>query len=272
MLDFYSYHLPTVDNPLRASAMIFSSKPSCWLASLCLSLLFKTSESLADNVPTQTHPRHNKATVSSKMPLNNMPSSPKRRMKTSSRRSNQKHLYIPQRELTPPFPDGPCGGEIITLDPSLTFDIDVRLSGNTMLLPPRPIQVWLPPGYYDNDKSHKYPTLYCHDGQNVVSDASSWTGRSWRLPGALTRLAEHGLLRGNNNLLPIVVLLPCMEGDLIPGIKRRHLEYGDVNLPFAQAHADFVADTVKPLVDARFSTNPNTCYSIGSSLGGQAGV
>ena len=184
----------------------------------------------------------------------------------ASRSRNRKQLYVPTRELTPPFPDGPCGGEIVTLDPSITFDIDVRLSGNTLMLPPRSIQVWLPPGY--DEKKQKYPTLYCHDGQNAIIDAESWTGRSWRLTGALTRLADHGIV----DILPIVVLIPSMDGDLVPGIRRRHLEYGDVNIPFAQAHADFVALTLKPLIDARFATDPTACFAIGSSLGGQAAL
>uniref|UniRef100_A0A7S3LCX0 Esterase n=1 Tax=Amphora coffeiformis TaxID=265554 RepID=A0A7S3LCX0_9STRA len=169
----------------------------------------------------------------------------------------KKILHIPRRELTPPFPDGLCGGELITLDDNLP--------SNNLLLPSRPIKVWLPPGY---DPQKKYTTLYCHDGQNAVSDEDSWTGRSWRLTGALTRLADHGLLES----LPIVVLLPSMDGDLIPGMRRRHLEYGDVNIPFAQAHADFVALTIKPLVDARFATCPDKSFAIGSSLGGQAAL
>lgn len=183
--------------------------------------------------------------------------------------TKRKKIYVPKRPLAPPFPNGPCGGKIVTLDPSLTFDTDVRLSGNKLLLPPRPIQLWLPPGYNEHSDC-RHPTLYCHDGQSVVSDAESWTGRSWRLTGALTRLANHGLLR---TPMPIVVLLPSMEGDLIPGLRKRHLEYGDVHLPFAQAHADFVALTVKPLVDARFATLASReTYAMGASLGGQAAL
>ena len=174
-------------------------------------------------------------------------------------RSSKKKLYIPRRELTPPFPDGLCGGELITLDDNLPV--------NNWLLPPRPIKVWIPPGY--DPQKNFYPTLYCHDGQNAVSDDDSWTGRSWRLAGALTRLAEHEMLGSS---LPIVVLLSSMDGDLIPGMRRRHLEYGDVNIPFAQAHADFVALNVKPLVDACFATRPDKCFAIGSSLGGQAAL
>ncbi|MGK3755645.1 MAG: pimeloyl-ACP methyl ester carboxylesterase [Bacillariaceae sp.] len=51
-------------------------------------------------------------------------------------------------------------------------------------------------------------------------------------------------------------------------------EYGDINFPFAQAHADFVANTVKPLIDNRFRTDPSPEHNfvIGSSLGGQASL
>jgi enterochelin esterase-like enzyme len=227
-----------------------------------------TSTTTATTDTTNISPStiHNATSLLSldKKPKNNIQTS----TATTTPAVNHK-FYVPTRPLTPPFPDGPCGGQLVTLDPSFTFDVDVRLAGNTVLLPRRPIQVWLPPGY-NPTSTKKYPTLYCHDGQNAVSDAMSWTGRSWRLTGALTRLADHGMLPQDQ--LPIVVLLPSMDGDLIPGIRRRHLEYGDINLPFSQAHCDFVALTVKPLVDAQFATNPNATYAIGSSLGGQAAL
>ena len=68
-----------------------------------------------------------------------------------------------------------------------------------------------------------------------------------------------------------MVLLPSASDDFLPGIRRRHLEYGDYNLFFAQAHAEYVAKTIKPLIDARFHTKPLKSFVIGSSLGGQAG-
>jgi enterochelin esterase-like enzyme len=174
----------------------------------------------------------------------------------------------PTRELTYPFPNGRCGGTVVTIPPSDTYAIDVDLAGNSLFLTPRPIQVWLPPNYSDQAR---YPVLYCHDGQNAMEDSSSWTGRSWRLTGALTRLAEHNKLQG---AIPIVVMLPSEETDLLPGVRRRHLEYGDMNLPFARAHVDFVANTVKPLIDSMFSTytGPEDTYAIGTSMGGQASL
>lgn len=160
-----------------------------------------------------------------------------------------------------------------------------------MVLLPRTIRIWLPPGY-DEDGEVGHPVLYVHDGQNAMEDNDSWTGASWRLTGALTRLADHQLIcsqkevtngdiqkdnqpaQSQDEKLPIVVLLPSAEGDWLPGVRRRHLEYGDMNLPFAQAHADFVANTVKPLVDNRFRTDPSPehTFCMGSSLGGQASL
>lgn len=185
-------------------------------------------------------------------------------------RPTNNNPVVRRRRLEPPFPDGPCGGTLVVIPPEETFGVDVKLAtinlGGDLVLPPRSLKVWLPPGY-----SSGHPTLYVHDGQNSMEDLESWTGASWRLAGALTRIADHGLLQGP---LPVVVLLPSMDGDLLPGIRRRHLEYGDSNLPFAQAHADFVANTVKPLIDARFRTNPSpqNTFAIGSSLGGQASL
>jgi pimeloyl-ACP methyl ester carboxylesterase len=176
-----------------------------------------------------------------------------------------------RRQLAPPFPNGPCGGEVITIPPEDTYAIDVNLAnvnlGGDLILPPRPIHVWLPPSYKTGNDKH--PVLYCHDGQNALQDSCSWTGASWRMAGALTRLADHGLIRGP---LPILVLLESADGNIFPGIRRRHLEYGDVNVYFAQAHADFVAKTVKPLIDNQFRTNSIESYTIGSSLGGQASL
>jgi len=183
------------------------------------------------------------------------------------RQRRKQFMASPPRPLQPPFPNGKCGGTLVTIPPEDTFGIDPIL--NSILLPPRPIQVWLPPTY-DGSKEQTYPVLYCHDGQNAVEDGSSWTGSSWRLTGALTRLAERNLLHS----VPIVVLLPSADGDLLPGLKRRHAEYGDTANAVAQAHADFVVQTVKPLIDAKFRTCPkseSTC-AIGTSLGGQASL
>lgn len=180
-------------------------------------------------------------------------------------------LKTPVRELKPPFPNGLNGGRIVTLPPSRHYD--VTKSANSFLLPPRDISVWLPPDY-DKHADMAFPVLYVHDGQNAMMDESSWTGYSWRLAGALMRLAERKLLdTTETHSPPIVVMMPCAE-ERFAFVPRRHLEYGDISQNFAQAHADFVGETLKPLVDSMFRTMPekeNTSV-IGSSLGGQASL
>jgi enterochelin esterase-like enzyme len=195
----------------------------------------------------------------------------------SDQLDNHKREYrhsVPVRPLAPPFPDGLNGGRIVTIPPEETYAIDVSLSGNTIVLPPRPIDVWLPREYDDElYLDHNFPVLYCHDGQNAMQDSSSWTGASWRMMGAMTRLVEREMLRFPYP--PIVVMLPSAETDLVPGVvRRRHLEYADTANVFAQAHVDFVAKTVRPYINANFraSTDANDNFVIGSSLGGQASL
>jgi pimeloyl-ACP methyl ester carboxylesterase len=220
--------------------------------------------------------------------------------KLSSSVTTTTTTVVPRRQLSPPFPDGPCGGTVVEIPPEETFGLDVNLGSINLLgdlvLLPRTIRVWLPPGYSDDDNGRqtRHPVLFVHDGQNAMTDSESWTGKSWRLMGALTRLADHGLLFRMDNgeedtdeahptsalsssssspLLPIVVLIPSAEGDLM-FLRRRHLEYGDINFPFAQAHADLVAKTIKPLIDNRFRTDPSPekTFAMGTSMGGNASL
>jgi hypothetical protein len=44
-------------------------------------------------------------------------SSTRLRPSSSSSSSSSSRLYAPTRALAPPFPDGPCGGELVRLDP-----------------------------------------------------------------------------------------------------------------------------------------------------------
>jgi len=195
----------------------------------------------------------------------------KHRTYTSKSREHNIIGNIPTRPLAPPFPDGLNKGRIVTLPPSEHYLID---KNQNSLLPPRDISVWLPPDY-DLHPNMKFPVLYCHDGQNAIQDSSSWTGSSWRLAGALTRLSERKLLTRTTetNSPPIIVLIPSAS-DRVLFVPRRHLEYGDGVQIFSQAHADFVGLTLKPLIDAKFRTirDKGGNSVMGTSLGGQASL
>lgn len=122
----------------------------------------------------------------------------------------------------------------------------------------RDLLVALPPGYADSITHH--PVIYLQDGQNVFDPATSYAG-DWGLLSALERTAAEGPA-------PILVAIPNMG-------RRRRYEYG----PFrdiihggggGDRYLAFVAETVKPLVDASFRTRPERSHTViaGSSLGG----
>lgn len=198
--------------------------------------------------------------------------------------STPRHHDHDERPLTPPFPNGPCDGTVITLPRRDLFPgqsdsnnllpnlrINPFSSLENVVLPPRDVKVWLPQMYHQN-RNQRFPVLYCHDGQNAMEDASSWTGSSWRLVGALTRLSERKML--HTGTPPIVVCIPCGEGDFLPGISRRHSEYGDYNHPVSEAHGDWTAKKLHPYIMSRFriKDGPEHVSTIGSSLGGQASL
>lgn len=91
--------------------------------------------------------------------------------RASRARTAKIQLETPVRELQPPFPDGLNGGQIVNLPPSQHYDLHEY--GNSFILPPREISVWLPPDY-EKFPAMKFPVLYVHDGQNAMEDSSSW--------------------------------------------------------------------------------------------------
>ena len=181
-------------------------------------------------------------------------------------------FLFPQRLSQPRFPDGPGDGTLIDYDEKFQVtrkdETGIFNSLKKFLVPDRAIKVWLPPGYFDDSNIAKtYPVIYCHDGQNAINDEDSWTGNSFRLAGALTELIRNNDKGFINE--PIVVLIPSASEDFIPGIKRRHLEYGDGI--FGELYVDSLVKNLKPQIDKSFRTKNGAdhTFSIGSSLGGQ---
>jgi predicted alpha/beta superfamily hydrolase len=124
----------------------------------------------------------------------------------------------------------------------------------------RDILVWLPPGYAAS--TQRYPVVYMQDGQNVFDEATSFAGREWRADETAARLASQGL--------PLVVVA-------IPNAGAERLsEYSPfvtVSPPsrgLGDRYVAFLADTLKPLVDGRYRTDPapGRTAVVGSSMGG----
>lgn len=122
----------------------------------------------------------------------------------------------------------------------------------------RDILVYLPSSYEKNEKA--YPVLYMHDGQNLFDPATSFAGE-WGVDTAIARAARKGRRA-------IVVGIPNAGIDRIS-------EYSPFVDPrigggSGDAYLDWIEETVKPLIDARYRTirSPEGTGIGGSSLGG----
>jgi predicted alpha/beta superfamily hydrolase len=122
----------------------------------------------------------------------------------------------------------------------------------------RDLTVYLPPSYARGERH--YPVLYMQDGQNLFDPQESFAG-SWRVDIAMDQAAARGFegiavgIRhaGEGRLAEYS---PFDDPETGPGRGREYVEY--------------LADRIKPLVDARFRTIPGrgtTCVA-GSSMGG----
>ena len=122
----------------------------------------------------------------------------------------------------------------------------------------RDLLIYLPPSHGDAGK--RFPVIYMHDGQNLFDPAMSFSG-AWEVDDAVASASLQGLEA-------IIVGIPNMR-------QQRITEYSPFDMrEYGEGHGadyvDFLVQTVKPLVDKRFPTQPtreNTGIA-GSSLGG----
>jgi predicted alpha/beta superfamily hydrolase len=122
----------------------------------------------------------------------------------------------------------------------------------------RDILVYLPSSY--DRTGARYPVIYMHDGQNLFDPATSFAGE-WGVDTALARAPRKGRRA-------IVVGVPNAGIDRI----REYSPFPDPHHGGGggDAYLAFLAETVKPIVDARYRTDPapDRTGIVGSSLGG----
>lgn len=161
------------------------------------------------------------------------------------------------------------GVEAPALPPRRTGRIDELGLVGSRHVTPRRVQVWLPPGY-DSQSQRRYPVLILHDGQNVFDARAA--GAEWQVDETAQRLAAAGEIEpplivavdsGADRVLdytPTAVRLSSDRG----GDGQRAVGGG------APAYARFLAEELKPLIDARYRTLPGAAHTAvgGSSLGG----
>lgn len=141
---------------------------------------------------------------------------------------------------------------------------NVQVLNNAFVMPQlgnrtRRIWLYLPPDY--NSTSKQYPVLYMHDGQNLFDAATSFAGE-WQVDETLNALHSSG------NYGAIVV-------GIDNGGASRLNEYSPWNNPQygggeGAAYIDFIAQTLKPFIDANYRTlgSPEYTCLFGSSMGG----
>ena len=136
----------------------------------------------------------------------------------------------------------------------------------------RTVRVYLPEGYV---KEKKYPVLYMTDGQNIVDKYTTAYG-AWDID-----VRQHELLLEGYSPF-IVVGVDCPKVGHVFRVREYTLQ--DVPItkenagkhfgkePYSDLLMDYIVNTLKPIVDKYFSTNPSREYTGfgGSSMGGLA--
>lgn len=122
----------------------------------------------------------------------------------------------------------------------------------------RKIWLYLPPDYQTETKT--YPVIYLHDGQNLFDNATSFAGE-WQVDETLNRLF------GEGDYGAIVVGIDNGGNERINEYTPwNNTQYGGGD---GDNYVQFVAETLKPYIDANYRTKPEAEYTalIGSSLG-----
>ena len=154
------------------------------------------------------------------------------------------------------------GSQTEPLAPQRTGRIDRIAPLPSAFVAPREVQVWLPPGYAQ-DANRRYPVLYLHDGQNVFDALAA--GAEWQLDETAQRLVLAG------EVAPFIMVAVAstdsrgMDYTPVPGRWQGQALGGG-----APAYARYLLQELKPLIDARYRTQPGRDSTSvgGSSLGG----
>ncbi len=133
----------------------------------------------------------------------------------------------------------------------------------------RDVVVWLPPGI--DGRTRRHPVVYFQDGQNVFDPLTAFLGQCWHAGRTAAALVREGGIEP-----------PIMVGIYNTGFGRMD-EYAPTRGKFAgwdkeecrsrgrgRRYARFVAEEVKPFIDARYPTRPERAHTAiaGSSMGG----
>jgi enterochelin esterase-like enzyme len=140
----------------------------------------------------------------------------------------------------------------------------------------RHVVIWLPPGYEAN-AAQRYRVIYMHDGQNLFDPRIANTGTDWGVDEAMMRLAGRGAIEPaivvgawSTDLRRLEYAPTKVLAELQPPALRQEVEAEFGGATLADAYIRFLAEELKPRVDAAFRTRPGPedTALMGSSMGG----
>jgi pullulanase len=151
-------------------------------------------------------------------------------------------------------------------------DIRWRSFSSEILGGERRITVWLPP-QFQSSSDIRFPVVYFLDGQNVFDSARSAFGSEWKADEAASELAREPtvdatkLAAGGVAILVAIDNSPNRMDEYTPTV---HSLNGRQVGGKADMYLRFLADELKPWIDAQFPTlaEPQHTTLVGSSLGG----
>ena len=135
----------------------------------------------------------------------------------------------------------------------------------------RRVLVYLPADY-TRQPARRYPVLYLHDGQNVFDEATSFSGECG-IDETLDRLRAAGQDATGSIVIAIDNGQQFRSDEYIPwrseGLKDQPHQGGQ-----GAQYVDFLAQSLKPYVDAHYRTRPDAAHTgiVGASLGGLISV
>ena len=151
----------------------------------------------------------------------------------------------------------------------------VRVLATSFVMPQlgrrRRVWVYLPADYARN-AARRFPVLYLHDGQNVFDAATSYGGE-WGVDETLDQLRKTGQDATGTIVVAVDNGDEFRSDEYIPWVstvlKGQPHQGGQ-----GGAYVDFLAQTLKPYVDAHYRTRPDAAHTgvAGSSLGGLISV
>lgn len=146
-------------------------------------------------------------------------------------------------------------------------------------VPPRNVDIWLPPGYAQDSKQH-YPVIYMHDGQNLFDPELAFAGVDWGVDPAIQRLiARHkitppivvGIWNTDNRVGEYMPEKPLEDPSIRAKVDKFVEPYrGKIQFDVcSDAYLAFIVEELKPWVDAEFRTMADQSHThiAGSSLG-----